>query len=427
MRSQSTSSPLALYLICFAAALFPFYAFFQMSMFNVMGPILMEYFSVSPEKLGVLSASYLIADALLMLPVGLLLDRYPVRKLILVGLAIMVLSTFVITLSTHFALTLTARFLTGAAHAFALLSCFKLISQWFSTEKAGLLMGLTLTIAFIGSSISQAPLNALIELVGWKNALFVNVGVGVIIFAILYHCLVTLPQKNSFSHTAFSFSSYWKDVTLAAKNVQNWLSGLYVALLSLPIMLFAALWGYSYLLHAHGLSSSQAATASGMIFISSIIGFSACGWISDHLRQRKRPMILGSLSSCFLAMCIFYVPNLSFLQISILLSLLGFAASTQTIAYPSIVENNPSKLSGISLGIASIIIMLTAAFAQILFGVLIENPSVSQGAHGMKDYSTAVKIFPISFGLSLIVACFMKETHCKMQHGDETVMNEHLA
>jgi len=74
------------WLVCFSAALFFFYEFIQMNMFNAVSTDLMRDFSLHATKLGKLSAYYFYANLIFLPIAGVLLDRFSTRLIILSAL-----------------------------------------------------------------------------------------------------------------------------------------------------------------------------------------------------------------------------------------------------------------------------------------------------------------------------------------------------
>jgi predicted MFS family arabinose efflux permease len=130
-RSWGKTNKLRVWLVFFVASLFPFYAFIQMNFLNTLSASLIQNVGITPSQLGVLSAGYLFVDALFLLPVGILLDRFSIRILLLAGIFICTLGALFFSISQAFVSILSSRLISGIGHAFALLSCFRFISLYF--------------------------------------------------------------------------------------------------------------------------------------------------------------------------------------------------------------------------------------------------------------------------------------------------------
>lgn len=411
------------WLVIFSASLFFFYEFIQMNMFNVISDSLMKDFHLTGKSLGYLSSTYLIADTLLLFPAGLILDRFPVRIVIISAMFICASSTVIFGLATHFYIAAAAHFCSGIGNSFCFMSCLLLASRWFPPRKMALITGLIVTFAMLGGFVSQTPMSLLAQAFGWRHAVLLNGMLGFVILSIICIFVQDYPpdaDKNTILQAKHKLASLglWQSILIVIRNSQNWLAGIYTSLLNLPIMLLGALWGVLDLVEAHQFSHTQSSYITSMIFLGTTFGSPILGFYSDRLGLRKKPMIIFALLSLVVMLGIMYVPHLQYSSMVQLYLLLGFITSSQVLSYPLIAESNPKMLTGTALGIASLLIMGGAAIAQPFFGWLLDL----RWSHHMinnvpifnpSDFDRAFLMIPISFLISLIAAFFIKETHCQ--------------
>lgn len=395
------------WLILFCASLFPFYTFIQMNLLNVLNQELTQAFAINHEKLGTLSAIYIYADALWLIPVGLLLDRYPLRLLLIIGASLVTFGAALFAISNNMTVASMARAIAGSGHAFALLGCFRLSSLWFPTHRQAFVIGSVITIAILGGVVSQTPLRILVENTSLHFTLWANAAVGLLLCGILS---VSLPHNPNHATQNIQHVDFLNRLIDSTKNGQNWLCAFYTCFLSLPLMILGALWGGTYLATSNHLSPLQASWVTSMIFIGTIIGSPVVGYISDRLAKRKAPMVMGGLVSLLTIIAILYLPHLSLTKLIILFFALGFFSSTQIISYPTIAESNPATIRGTAMGFSNTLMMVGAASVQLIFSGLWKTNIPS---HFLGQYNFAMNLLPLTFLLSVIFAVFIKETNCK--------------
>lgn len=406
------------WLVCLSAAMFFFYEFIQMGMFNSLSPELMQEFNVSATKLGNISATYFYADVTFLFFAGILLDRISPRKVIISALLLCVIATFLFGSSTSIFMLGFSHFLAGIGNAFCFLSCIKLASNWFPPRRMALIIGLTVTLAMAGGVVAQTPLTLLAQSLGWRNAVYIDALLGVAILFLVWWFVFDKP-KNSHLNPAGSSSlpiGLKKSVCLALQNPQNWLGGLYTSFLNLPIFLLGDLWGIMYLTQVHHFSRASASYITSMVFVGTIIGSPVVGWFSDYIGRRKSPMIIGAITSLAVILAIIYLPSLNFVSLLLLFLALGFFTSAQIVSYPLITESNPKMLTGTATGLASVLIMGGGAVFQPLFGWFMDlhwQGLVVNGTHvySATDYFWGMAIMPIAFVIGLIAAGLIKETY----------------
>lgn len=428
MQSMSTTSPQTHsvisnksqpWIVCFSAALFFFYEFIQMNMFNTVSADLMKDFSINATQLGNLSAIYFYANLFFLLFAGLLLDRFSTRRIILITLSLCAIGigTFASTHSLFVAGV--ARFISGIGSAFCFLSSIRLASRWFPTQRMALVSGLIVTMAMTGGMVAQTPLTFLVQLLGWRHALLLDAVLGFVIAGIIWTFVRDYPpnmqQQSSQQQFNVSVLHSWRQ---AYFKIQNWLCALYTSLMNLPVALLGAIWGGLFLTQVHHLSRLNASYVTMLLFLGSIIGCPILGWFSDRIQRRRIPMILGTLISLVLIGVIIYSPTLPLFAYLILFFLLGFFTSSQIISYPLVSESNPHAFTATAVSVVSFTAISGYAIFQPLFGwlmdrqwhgVMIDNVRIYSAA----NFHSALFIIPIGFVLALLAALLVSETYCQ--------------
>lgn len=424
MHPSNPSKPhtLSAWLATLTAALFFFFCFIQLNLFSAINSQIMQEFSLSALQLGKLSSMYFYGNAIFLFPAGILLDRFSTKKLLLAAVILCTAGTFLFATATNYPVAAFARFLVGSSGAFCFLSCIRIASRWFPASRMAFVTGTIVTMAMLGGMVAQTPMALLSDLIGWRNAVFLNAALGLFVIIATALFVQDRPPESQKAAKADKDSlkalGLWRCISIALINPQNWLGGLYTSLLNLPVFLLGALWGIPYLIEVHGLSAVQASYATTLFFVGVILGSPAYGWLSDHLGLRRRPMIIGAVLSLGLVMILIMTPSLSLTSLITLFFLLGFATSSQVLAYPTIAELNPSYLTSTSVSIASMSIMLSGVIFQPLFGYLMElqwDHHLVNGvpSYSVQDYNNAMWIFPICFALGLIISLLIKETYCR--------------
>jgi len=416
------SGSLTPWLVCFSAALFFFYEFIQMTMFNAISTDLMREFSISGTELGVLSSTYLYADVVFLFPAGMILDRVSTRSVILVAMLVCVGSTLAFALSHNVYFAGGFHFLAGIGNAFCFLSCIMLASRWFPPRRQALVIGLMVTMAMFGGVAAQWPLTRLSEAFGWRGALQLDALLGAAIMLLIWFFVRDYPadqaEKRKQERAQLQNLGFGESIRLALSNSQNWFCGLYTSFLNLPIMTLGAVWGGVYLTQVHHLTLEKASAVTTMIFVGTIIGSPVAGLISDRMSLRRLPMLIGAILSMAVIAALMYLPTLSYHNLLVLFFLLGLFTSTQVISYPMITESNSRMLTGTSMGLASVLIMGGGALSQPLFGWLLDygwNGTLVDGAplYAPANYLLALSMIPATFVVGYLFAWFTKETNCK--------------
>jgi MFS family permease len=416
MEDQSGKSTRS-WLVVFTAGAFFFYSFIQMTLFSTeaMKEYFMETLSLdTTAAFGNFAGTFLWGTVLFLIPIGVLLDKVPVKKVVLAMIALVVLCVFSMTFTTNVYVAMALRFLTGVAHCVAFMAPFRLAPRWFPSRQLALVAGLLVTFAVFGGWVSGIPMEALINAVGGQTTMLINGFLGVAILALAAMVLRDFPEGHKDEAATEESLSVAEGLAAAAANKQNWLAGLYIGLLNLSVLLLGALWGSTYLRFVNPEFSKATCTGIiGMIFIGTMIGSPICGWISDRLKSRKIAMIGGAVLSLAVMLAIMFPPSTSAGMFYALFLLLGILTAAQSIGYPVIGESNEDKVLGMANGLSCFVLMGIAAIAQPLFGQLVALFGGGQGASDEQlqaAFQTAIWVMPIAFIAAIICAVLLDET-----------------
>ncbi len=412
------------YVVCFSAALFATYEFIQMHMFSAINTDIMRVYQLNAEQLGQLSAVYLWANVIFLFPAGVVLDRISVKKLILSAMTICVIGTMLFATVEHYWMAYLSRFVTGVGSAFCILSCMRLASRWFPAERMALITGLIITIAMLGGVFAQTPMAKLTEALGWRQALMVDGFIGIAIMLVIAVFVKDYPVGNESQQNEqreqLSKLGFWQSLSQSYFNRQNWLAAIYTSTMNMPVIVLGAVWGTLYLTQVHQLSATEAASINSMIFIGTIFGGPAMGWISDKIHLRKLPMLTGTVLCLSAIGVLLNVSDPSITLLTVIFFALGFFSSTQVLSYPLVSESNTPLLTATCISVISIITQGGGALYQPTFGKLLEknwDGTFLQGVHWYNagNFHDAFLMLLIGFCVAFVAALFIRETHCQ-QH-----------
>lgn len=407
------------WVVCFSASLFFAYELLQLHVMNAISPMLIRDLKLSATEFGSLSATYLLADVIFLLPAGIILDRFSARKVILTALFLCLIGTAGFCRAQTLGFACVCHFLSGIGNAFCFLSCMMLISRWFPKNKQAFIVGLMTTIGMLGG-VAQLPFSLLAEKFDWRQALFIDALIGVGIFALIFAFVRDAPKRMTVQGEKGTALPFWEGIKRSVINIQNICCGLYTCFLNLPLMIISAVWGTLFLTQVHKIPITKASFIVSMICTGTIVGSPLYGWFSDKIQRRRMPMVFGGLTSIIIMLGIMLIREPSDGLLTILFFLLGLFTSSQVIGYPLITESNPKELTGTSMGIAALIIMGMPAALQPFTGKLLDwgwDGTMVDGArlYAFSDFMTAFSIFPIGFVVALIALLKVKEVREKKE------------
>ena len=223
-----TRQALTPWLICLTASLLFFYEIFQLAIFNTLALGRCLKFFLGLKLTGYIASSYLYACSIFLLPEGIILDKYSTRKILIIISSLCTIGVLFIFLAHNTEIILLGRILTGLGNAFTFLGCMRLIPSWFPLSRIAFVTGLTVTIGMSGGIVAQTPFILLVNAIGWRQAMIINVLVGLVITLLIFFIVQDGPRLNNDKKNAnTNLTKFWHGLSLACQNLKNWLCGIY--------------------------------------------------------------------------------------------------------------------------------------------------------------------------------------------------------
>lgn len=407
------------WIVCLTVSMFFLYEFMQSTIMDSISMNVMQAFHLDASELSVLAATYFYSNLFFLIPAGLLLDRYSTKKIVCCMIVVSVIGTLLFCFSNSFLLAILARFISGISGAFTFLCCVRLASKWFTSDKLAFVIGIILTIAFIGGILSHAPIVWLSETFGWRNALLILSAIGVIILIINSIFLKDMPQhdKNDVKIAPpqkFSLGILKIQLKQVASNSYTWIGSCYTSFLNLPVILLGALWGTIYLREAHNLTMSTASIISSMTFIGLIIGTPIVGYYAKSPKIISNIILYGALLSCLILPILIMYKGSSILFLILIFMSLGFFSSTQSAGYPIVLLNTKIEITSLASSIISMMVLGGGTIIKIIFGITLDffwqGSLDSNGVriYAPQNFQYALLIVEFFFIVSLYIAILYK-------------------
>lgn len=387
------------------AALFYFYEFMLQISPNVMADELQRDFAISAAAVGNLGAFYFYAYGAMQIPVGVLLDRFGPRRLTTTAVGLCAIGCFVFATTQHLLPAQIGRMLIGAGSAFAIISCFKLVANWFPHNRFAMMAGLTVTIGMLGAASGEIILAHMVEAFHWRPTIIAFGFIGIALMVLIWLIVRDAPTGASTSKSSTKSEPLLKGLKHVVRSKQTWLTAIYAGLMFAPTIVMGAQWGNRFLTHTHDISRVYASTLTSLIYIGWAVGGPFTGFISDYMGRRKPLMIIGTIGALLSGSLLVYEPGLPIFAEGILLFLLGLFSSGFFPAFSLIKEINAPKISATALGFTNMLNTMFGAILQPFVGYMLKLTN--------DNYTIALATLPISMLLALVILPFIKETYCK--------------
>ena len=155
-------------------------AVFHRTSLSVAGIVAAERFDITAAQLSTFTVLQLAVYAAMQIPVGVLIDRYGSKLLMLVGLTLMTAGQFWFAFAGTFEAGVAARVLLGCGDAMVFTSLLRLIALWFRVKQAPMVTQLTSMVGQLGAVAAATPLAAALARFGWTWSYGIAAGAGIV-------------------------------------------------------------------------------------------------------------------------------------------------------------------------------------------------------------------------------------------------------
>jgi MFS family permease len=241
-----------------------------------------DRFHTSASVLSGFVVLQLLVYAGLQIPVGMLLDRFGVRRLLACGAAVMVVGQAVLAVASTVPVAVLGRALVGAGDAFTFISVLRLVAAWFPARRVPVLSQITGLLGQSGQVLSVVPLVALLHGPGWTVAFLSAAGAGMFAFALVLIIVRDGPEHRVGRGWAVSGGALRADLVSAWRHPGTRL-GLWTHFTTqFPGTVFALMWGLPFLESGERV---PVATASAVLIVFVVAGV-AVGPVIGVMVQR---------------------------------------------------------------------------------------------------------------------------------------------
>ena len=350
--------------IVFISSLFYVYEFFLRVMPSVITQELQHDFNASLGSISMMTACFGYAYALMQIPSGVLIDRFGPRRLLTSAVIICSCASFVFMSTTHMYTASISRLFIGAASACAFIAPLTLASRWFEPKHFAMVAGIVQMLGCMGAIIGQEPIALLTEKVGWRDAMFYAASTGLILAAVFMIFVKDHPPQMQKKMNIPDDFSEIKRVKTVLKNPQTW----YIAFAGFacwaPVGALAEFIGPRFLSVKHNVLVSDSAWVFIWVWLTIGVFSPIVGWWSDHIKQRKKPLLILASISLVATINLIYIPYDSLDVEAFWLCLLGIAAAAQPITFALVTDINPKYVIATAIGFNNMAVASGAFITQ---------------------------------------------------------------
>ncbi|WP_394252663.1 MFS transporter [Arthrobacter pityocampae] len=381
----------------------------QRTTFGVAGLEATDRFSASASQLSVFTVVQLLVYAGLQVPVGVLVDRWGPRTLIVTGGVLMALGQAHLAFADSIGAGIAGRLLVGAGDAMTFISVLRLLPAWFAPRRIPVLTQWTGIIGQLGQVVSVLPFVALLSVAGWQSAFLSAAALSALAVLLAVALIRDSPVAGTrtvqtIRETGTSLAAAWKQPGTRL--------GLWTHFtIQFPGTVFVLMWGYPYLVRAEKVGEG-AASALMTLFVA--VGI-ACGpllgrYVGRHpLRRSTMVLAIAALMAGAWLAVLLYPGPAPLVLLTLLVVALAVGGPGSMIAFDFARTFNPAARMGTATGIVNIGGFMASLLTMFAIGTVLDillGTGFSQGdLYALPSFRLAmsVQLLVLAVGATAVV------------------------
>ncbi|MDC7785630.1 MFS transporter [Rhodoplanes sp. TEM] len=350
----------------------------------VLAPTLSAELGLSASDLALVSSVFFFVFVAMQIPLGVAIDRFGPKRIMLVFAVLVVGSTLLFAAATDAAEVFAARALMGIGTSCYLMAPLAYYARSFPPERFATLAGLQLGVGTLGSLLATAPLALAAAAVGWRTAFAataVLMGLVGLLVAVLMREPAAEPEARheTLAEGLRGVAEAWRQPDAPRLFVMNLTAYASYALV-------VGLWGGPYLTHAYG----HDLTARGaLLFVPALT--QAAGMIVWGAADRvfggyRIPTLLGATATALLLLLLAVAGTLPPAGLWAWLAAFGFCSAFLPVVIAHGRALFPRRLVGRGMTLMNMGTMGGGFLSQLLGGLLINQFAAPGGVYPVDAY-----------------------------------------
>ncbi|WP_299055385.1 nitrate/nitrite transporter [uncultured Nocardioides sp.] len=380
-------------------------AVFHRSSLAVAGLEASDRFGISAAQLSTFVMLQLLVYAAMQVPVGLMVDRWGSRSVLLTGTALIVVAQAGFALADTYALAVLARVGVGIGDAMTFVCVLRMLSSWFAPRRIPLMTQLTGTLGQSGAIVAAVPMTWALGTLGWTGAYLVAAGASLVAGVVAFVVLADTPEVRRLRGAPISLTAV--RISLAASWAQPgtrlgfWIH--FTTQFSSTTM--SLLWGYPFLVRGEGRSPAEAGLLLSLIIVAVMASGPLMGWfigIHPWHRSTLAISVVWALAATW-AVVLLWPGNAPLALLLLLMVVVGVGGPASMIGFDLGRTSNPSERLASATGLINQGGFVASLVLVVVIGVVLDafTPGAST-AYTPEAFRWAMSSQYVLWGLGLL-------------------------
>ncbi len=235
-------------------------AVFHRSSLAVAGLAATDRFDISAAQLATFTTVQLLVYAGMQIPVGLLVDRFGPRAVLITGALTLTTAQTGFAFADTYGLAVTARVFVGMGDAMTFICVLRLVNAWFPVRRIPLVTQLTGVTGQLGAVLAAVPMTIALRELGWTQAYLLTASLGLVLTVGLVLVVRDAPHGRTVRGENLSVSRIRATLAASWRQPGTRLGFWMHFTTQFSATTLGLLWGYPFFVRGEGLSPAAAGT-----------------------------------------------------------------------------------------------------------------------------------------------------------------------
>ena len=272
-------------------------AVFHRSSLGVAGLVAAERFDISATQLATFTMLQLLVYAGMQIPVGLLVDRFGPRSVLLVGLVLMTLAQGSFAFAESYSTALVARAFVGIGDAMTFICVLRLVNSWFPLRRIPFVTQITGTLGQLGAVAAAVPMTWALGHLGWTPAYLGAAMIGVVLTVAVLVLLKDAPGEVHVRGAQLSLATVRENLVASWEQPGTRLGFWMHFTTQFSATTMTLLWGYPFLVRGEGRSPSSAGLLLSAMVVAMMVSGPVLGWLIGAHPWHRSTIVLSIVSA----------------------------------------------------------------------------------------------------------------------------------
>lgn len=349
-------------------------AVFHRSSLAVAGLAATERFDITASQLASFTMIQLLVYAGMQIPVGILVDRFGPRRIILGGAIVLTLAQTGFAFADTYGMAVIARIFVGLGDAMTFVCVLRLINTWFATRAIPLVTQLTGPFGQVGAIAAAVPMTWALGQWGWERSYLVAAGLGLAVTVLIAVVVHDEPGSRSRSGAQLSLTHIKRTLGAAWDHPGTRLGFWTHFTTQFSSTALGLLWGFPFFVRGENTTEAFAGLLLTIMVVAVMAAGPVLGWFVGAHPYHRSTLVLSIIWSIVVVwtVVLLWPGDAPAWLLVVLVVIVGVGGPASMIGFDFVRTSNPAERISSATGIVNQAGFLASLILVVAVGVLLD-------------------------------------------------------